>query len=92
MRRLCAIFAGFALIPTGMACQHTAGKCDCLPPLPHCSKYGLFTPEMNMDATPRQAMLPPTAAPRMIPASAMASDIADPVRISPSDGASGFGG
>src|SRR5262245_24719197 len=44
MRRLLVVLAGIAMVPAGLACQHTAGKCDCLPPLPHCTKYGLFMP------------------------------------------------
>lgn len=72
MRRFFVILAGFAVISSGLACQHTAGKCDCRPPLPNCNKYGLYTAEMAAEhAAPAQQMLPPAAPPKMIPASAI---------------------
>ncbi len=91
MRRLFVILAGLAIVSTGLACQHTAGKCDCTPPLPHCTKYGLFTPEMANDTVaPRQEMLPPSGPPKAMPVGAM--DIGDAIRVTPSAGASSAGG
>jgi hypothetical protein len=92
MRRLLVILAGVAMVSTGLACQHTAGKCDCEPPLPHCSKYGLYTPEAAAETIQRREMLPPVAQPKMIPTSGTASDISAPVIVTPSVGASGYGG
>lgn len=43
MRRFAIILAGLGVITTGLACQHTAGKCDCSPLTPPCMKYGLYT-------------------------------------------------
>ena len=45
MRRYVIILAGLSIIPTGIACQHTAGKCDCNPITPPCAKYGLYAGE-----------------------------------------------
>ncbi len=89
MRRLFVILAGLAIVSTGLACQHTAGKCDCTLPLPHCTKYGLFTPEMANDTVaPRPEMLPPSG-PSKIPAGVM--DIGDAIRVSPSAASSSVG-
>ena len=83
MRRLFVILAGLAVVSTGLACQHTAGKCDCTLPLPHCTKYGLYTPEMASDSVaPRHEILPPSAPARMIPAGAV--DIGEPISVIPS--------
>jgi hypothetical protein len=95
MRRLCVILAGIAMVPTGLACQHTAGKCDCQPPLPHCTKYGLFVPEAVAEPIQKQEMLPPAPPPaKMVPAAVVFpnSDISEPVKINPSAGAYGRGG
>jgi hypothetical protein len=92
MRRFFVILAGISVVSTGMACQHTAGRCDCLPPLPHCTKYGLYTPEMAADhVVMKQEVLPPVTPPKVIPTAVISTDIGEPVTISPSDGASGYG-
>jgi len=42
MRRLAILLVGIALLPTGIACHHLAGKCDCQPNMSACCKYGLY--------------------------------------------------
>lgn len=90
MRQLLVVLAGVAMMSNGVACQHTAGKCDCLPPLPHCTKYGLFTPEMFVEPAPMKAeMLPPP--PKPITSTGIAPDVDEPIRITPSVGVSAPG-
>jgi hypothetical protein len=73
MRRIAVILAGFSVITSGLACQHTAGVCDCWPLTPPCMKYGLYTPDTIPvaeapapapapipAAAPKAAVLPPT--------------------------------
>lgn len=64
MRRFAIILAGLGVITTGLACQHTAGKCDCSPLTPPCMKYGLYTPENAPMTEPpvRTEVVPPVKA------------------------------
>ena len=43
MRRFVVLAAIFALVPSGLACHHLAGKCDCWANYSQCNKYGLYT-------------------------------------------------
>ncbi|MBX7104651.1 MAG: hypothetical protein K1X57_11260 [Gemmataceae bacterium] len=65
MRRFFVILAGLAVIPSGLACQHTAGKCDCSPVTPPCAKYGLYT---DHSAEVQKVESLPAAAPKAMPA------------------------
>lgn len=43
MRRYVVLVAILAILPSGLACHHMAGKCDCWRNTSQCNKYGLFT-------------------------------------------------
>jgi hypothetical protein len=45
MRRTLVVLAGLGVAASGVACTHTAGKCDCIPLVQPCLKYGLYTPQ-----------------------------------------------
>jgi hypothetical protein len=65
MRRIAVILAGLSVITSGLACQHTAGVCDCSPITPPCMKYGLYTPDMvpvAAEAAPAPVPVPAKAA------------------------------
>ena len=90
MRRFFVILAGFGMISSGLACQHTAGKCDCTPPLANCNKYGLYASETAVEhAVPAQQMMQPAAPAKMIPAGGI--DDGTGVSVIPSVGVSWVG-
>lgn len=73
MRRTLILFAGLGALTTGLACQHTAGKCDCTPLVPPCQKYGLYSADCcgGAPAAPavKKEMIPsPATKPNELPA------------------------
>jgi hypothetical protein len=42
MRRFVVLVAALAILPSGLACHHLAGKCDCWQNSSLCCKYGLY--------------------------------------------------
>ncbi len=63
MRRFVLLAAILAVIPTGLACHHLAGKCDCWPNTSRCNKYGLFTADPAGGVSVEQQRVEPPAAP-----------------------------
>lgn len=85
MRRIAIILAGFGIISTGLACQHTAGVCDCSPITPPCMKYGLYTPE-----APTMVEAPVPMPPAAAPAKAAALPVEQPQNLILVPGGSGM--
>lgn len=66
MRRIVVVLAGLAVISTGLACQHTAGKCDCTPNVAPCNRYGIHGDAGSYQEAPRAETLP-AAPPKAMP-------------------------
>ena len=52
MRRLLVLLAGLGVLPAATGCYHTAGKCDCVPPVQPCCIYGLYPPAAGLPVLP----------------------------------------
>jgi len=59
MRRLLVFLAGLGVLPAATGCCHTAGYCDCYPPVNSCCLYGLYPPAVYEHALTVAAPEPP---------------------------------
>ena len=67
MRRLLVMLAGLGVLPAATGCCHTAGFCDCQPPVNMCCVYGLYPPALFEHAMMAAAPEPPAAPERLAP-------------------------
>jgi hypothetical protein len=59
MRRLLVLVAALGALPAITGCwQHTAGYCDCRPPIQPCCIYGLYPAEAHPAVPPAHAQPP----------------------------------
>jgi len=63
MRRILVLLAGVGMLPAAVGCKHTAGFCDCQPPIHPCCQYGLYPATLYEHATVPAAQEPPVATP-----------------------------
>ncbi|HTK77356.1 MAG TPA: hypothetical protein VL371_18980 [Gemmataceae bacterium] len=61
MRRLLVLMAGLGVLPAATGCCHTAGFCDCYPPVTPCCVYGLYPPAVFEHAVAVAAPAAPDA-------------------------------
>ena len=67
MRRLLVFLAGLGVLPAATGCCHTAGFCDCYPPVTPCCVYGLYPPAVFEHALTVAAPEAPAAPERLAP-------------------------